>query len=63
MANDNYETRLVDAMEVAGMHFDEIDSSPDSLRFTSEMDIVTYFENWNETVPSIQFSASFQFSK
>ena len=48
MANDNYETRLVEAMEVAGMHFDEIDSSPDSLRFTSEMGIVTYFENWNE---------------
>ena len=48
MANDNYETRLVDAMEVAGMHFDEIDSSPDSLRFTSETGIVTYFENWNE---------------
>lgn len=48
MANDNYETRLVDAMEVAGMYFDEIDSSPDFLRFTSEMGIVTYFENWNE---------------
>ena len=48
MANENYETRLVDAMEVAGMHFDEIDSSPDSLRFTSETGIVTYFENWNE---------------
>ena len=48
MANDNYETRLVDAMEVAGMHFDEIASSPDSLRFTSETGIVTYFENWNE---------------
>lgn len=48
MANDNYETRLVDAMVVTGMHFDELDSSPDSLRFTSEMGIVTYFENWNE---------------
>ena len=41
MANDNYETRLVDAMEVAGMYFDEIDSSPDFLRYTSEMGIVT----------------------
>lgn len=48
MMNDNYENRLTEAMEVAGMHFDEIDSSPDSLRFTSEMGIVTYFENWTE---------------
>ena len=40
--------RLSEAMEVAGMHFDEIDSSPDSLRFTSEMGIVTYFESWEE---------------
>ena len=29
MANDNYETRLVDAMEVAGMHFDGIINNGD----------------------------------
>ena len=40
--------RLTEAMEVAGMHFDELDSSPDSLRFTSELGIVTYFESWEE---------------
>ena len=40
--------KLIEAMEVAGMHFDEIDSSPDSLRFTSELGIVTYFESWDE---------------
>ena len=49
MANtDDNEKRLTEAMEAAGMHYDEIDSSPDSLRFTSELGIVTYFESWTE---------------
>lgn len=39
--------RLIEAMEVAGMHYDIYDSAPDSLRFTSEMGIVTYFESWD----------------
>lgn len=48
MSNDSFEARLINAMEVAGMHYDEIDSSFDSLRFTSERGMVTYFDNWNE---------------
>lgn len=46
--------KLIEAMEVAGMHFDEIDSNPDSLRFTSEMGIVTYFESWDEVANWIE---------
>lgn len=41
---------LEEAMELAGMHLDRYDSSPDSLRFTSEEGIVTYFDGWDEVV-------------
>lgn len=49
MWNDrSKEQRLEKAMELAGMHFDTYDSSEDSLRFTSELGTVTYFEGWQE---------------
>jgi hypothetical protein len=38
--------RMEEAMELAGMHFDRYDSSEDSLRFTSDLGTVTYFEGW-----------------
>ena len=47
MANKEEQERLIEAMEVAGMRYDIYDSAPDSLRFTSEMGIVTYFECWD----------------
>lgn len=42
------EQRLEEAMALAGMHYDRYDSSEDSLRFTSELGMVTYFEGWQE---------------
>ena len=54
MANKDEQERLVEAMEVAGMHYDIYDSAPDSLRFTSEMGIVTYFESWDEVTNWIE---------
>lgn len=54
MANKEEQERLIEAMEVAGMHYDIYDSAPDSLRFTSEMGIVTYFESWDEVTNWIE---------
>lgn len=49
MWNDwSKEQRMEEAMELAGMHFDRYDSSEDSLRFTSDLGTVTYFEGWAE---------------
>ena len=39
---------LKKAMEAAGMYFDSFSSSPDGLRFTSEMGNAAYFDSWKD---------------
>ena len=41
--------RVIEAMEAAGYYYDQYSSSSDSIRFTTDLGTVTYFDSWTET--------------
>ena len=41
--------RVIEAMDAAGYYYDKYSSSPDSIRFTTDLGTVAYFDSWSET--------------
>ena len=41
-------SKIIAAMDAAGYHFDELESSDDQLRFLGEYGTVMYMDSWKE---------------
>ncbi len=48
LPDQNRQDLLCKAMEIAGYHYDEFGSTPLSLRFTTDLGPVTYFDGWTD---------------
>ncbi len=46
--NRKVKSKIIAAMNAAGYHFDELESSDDQLRFVGEYGTVMYMDSWKE---------------
>ena len=46
--NRKVKSKIIAAMDAAGYHFDELESSDDQLRFLGEYGTVMYMDSWKE---------------